>query len=153
MCRSPIKQISLKKNVLPIQCYARGNNDEHGILFLLNWGNANRFYKPLKYEQGARFYKPRWKGEIHKQNAKQIPSISMYFKGQCFTDRSIRSSSFKQGLYNSKDHFSSITSPLTCVEIFIYESRSYSVWFFHFTWLLFDFWVYSPSIYVCSKCT
>lgn len=78
----------------------------------MNWGNANRFYKPLKYEQGARFYKPRWKGEIHKQNAKQIPSISMYFKGQCFTDRSIRSSSFKQGLYNSKDHFSSITSPI-----------------------------------------
>lgn len=66
----PLNRSVWNKNVLPIQCYARGNNDEHGILFLLNWGNANRFYKPLKYEQGARFYKPRWKGEIHKQNAK-----------------------------------------------------------------------------------
>lgn len=33
-------------------------------------------------------------------------------KGQRFTDHSIRSSSFKQGLYNSKDHISSLTSPI-----------------------------------------
>lgn len=42
----------------------------------------------------------------------QIPPLSMYFKGQRFTDHSIRSSSFKQGLYNSKDHISSLTSPI-----------------------------------------
>lgn len=33
--------------VLPIQCYTRGSNDEYYVLFLLNWGNANRVCKPF----------------------------------------------------------------------------------------------------------